>query len=63
MIYHLYKVLDDNKKLCLSTGEIIKMTGLMTMMFEVDDLTQASPATISSLLNKIYYKKKKFFKF
>lgn len=30
------------------------MTGLMTMMFEVDDLTHASPATISILnFNKI----------
>jgi len=30
----------------------------MTMMFEVDDLTHASPATISTLLNllKNYFK-------
>ncbi|MBP5694457.1 MAG: hypothetical protein J6X03_03265, partial [Bacilli bacterium] len=44
---NMNSLLDDNKKLCLEDSSSIYLADRMNIVFEVDDLKEASPATVS----------------
>ncbi len=43
----LNPVLDDNKTLCLTSGETLPLRDGVNIIMEVDSISRASPATIS----------------
>lgn len=45
-IENLNTTLDDNRKLCLSSGEVLNLTSNTLILFEVGDLNHASPSTV-----------------
>lgn len=52
-IENLNTALDDNRKLCFSSGEVLNLTPNTLILFEVGDLSHASPSTVPKKVQKI----------
>lgn len=63
-VENLNSALDDSKLLCLANGERVQLLPGMRILFETDDLSNASPATVSrcGMVYMVRYKTRKEYK-
>lgn len=52
---NINSVLDDNRKLCLVSGDIFYLTPSMNLLFEAMDLCDASPAIVNPFFLRIFF--------
>lgn len=48
---NLNSIIDDNRNICLSSSETIHLNENSTIVFETDDLSNASPATVKKVFS------------
>jgi hypothetical protein len=56
-VENLNSVLDDNKILCMDSGEIVKIGANIKIIFETNDISRLTPATLTRVFT-IYFDKK-----